>query len=89
MKKQRFYNLEQNTDLCLGVKHLFPRAVVPFVAENERVVPSPASHIMGQFHELVPLHHSHLCEYIDLIKGKHGIYFLFILSLLHFIMIIL
>lgn len=70
--KQKFYDIEKNTEVSLGVKHFFPRSVVPFVAENEKIVPSPLSHIIGQFHELIPLRHPHLCEYIELIKGKHG-----------------
>ena len=66
------FNLVQSTDLCLGVKHFFPRAVVPFVVDNEKLTPSPASIITGQFQELKALRHKHLCEYVELIRGKHG-----------------
>jgi hypothetical protein len=68
----QLHDLAQNAQLNLGVKHIFARPAVPFAAEHERIAASPASHVVGLFQDLVTLRHPHLCEYVELVKGRHG-----------------
>eukprot|EP00026_Physarum_polycephalum_P002277 Phypoly_transcript_02283.p1 GENE.Phypoly_transcript_02283~~Phypoly_transcript_02283.p1 ORF type:complete len:920 (+),score=171.63 Phypoly_transcript_02283:56-2815(+) len=74
--RPQLYDLAQNAQLTLGVKHIFARPALPFAAENERVAASPASHVVGLFQDLVALRHANLCEYVELVKGKHDRMFL-------------
>jgi hypothetical protein len=76
----RWKNKNRKKSECvLGIKHYFPRSKYRIVSAPNapfgKKSLSPSNSIVGHFQKLKGIRHPHLCQYIDLIKGKHGFVF--------------
>jgi hypothetical protein len=62
--------------MALGIKCFFPRSKYRIVAAPSapfgKKSLSPSNSIIGHFQKLKGIRHPRLCQYLDIIKGKHG-----------------